>query len=50
MLYFVMISKCGERIAQCHRNRTNAFIGCSGSNTVISVRAVDGRIIEIAGV
>lgn len=46
----MMISKCGEWIALCHRNRTNASIGCSGSNRVISVRAVDGRMIEIAGV
>jgi len=49
-LHFVVISKCGERIALCHRNRTNAFIGCSGSNTVISVHAVDGRMIDITGV
>ena len=30
-------------------NRTNLFIGCNGSNTVICVRVVDGRMIEIAG-
>lgn len=50
MLHFVMISKYLERFALCHRNRTNLFIGCNGSNTVISVRVVDGRMIEIAGI
>jgi hypothetical protein len=50
VMHFVLISKCGERISLCHRNRTNASVGCSESNTVISVRAVDGRMIEIAGV
>jgi len=45
-----MVSKCGERIALCHRNRRNTSVGCSEPNTVISVRAVDGRMIEIAGV
>jgi len=49
-MYFVLISKCGECIFLCHRNRTNASVGCCDSNTVISVRAVDGRMIEIAGV
>jgi hypothetical protein len=45
-----MISKCGELIALCHRNRTNVSVVFSGSNTAISVGAVDGRMIEIAGV